>query len=245
MILRIAQGLRRSDDDTLAGMDSQWVKVLHVTDGNTVVVAVANHLVLYLLPSLQTLLYQYLWREREGLLCELVQLLLVISETRTESTQCIGSTDDDRITQLGSSLAGLLDVLASLALDGLHVDFIKLLDEELAVLGIHDGLYRSTQHLDVIFLQDTLAIEFHTTVEGSLTTETKEDSVWLLLLDDTLYEVGLHRQEVNLVGNAFRSLYGCNIRVDEHGLDTFLAQSLQRLRTRVVELACLTYLQGS
>ena len=61
----------------------------------------------------------------------------------------------------------------------------------------------STQYLDIIFFQDALAIEFHTTVEGSLTTEAEEDSVWLLLLDNTLYEVWLHWQEVNLVGNTF------------------------------------------
>ena len=34
-----------------------------------------------------------------------------------------------------------------------------------------------TQHLDIIFLQDALAIEFHTTVEGSLTTEAEEDTL--------------------------------------------------------------------
>ena len=203
MILRIAQGLRWSDDDTLTSMDSQWVEVLHVTNCDTVVVTVANYLILNLLPALQALLYQYLWREREGLLSELVQLLLIICETRTESTQGVSSTDDDRITELGSSLAGLLDVLASLTLDGLHVDFIQLLYEELTVLSIHDSLNWSTQHLDIIFFQDALTIEFHTTVEGSLATETEEDTVWLLLLDDTLYEVWLHWQEVNLVGNTF------------------------------------------
>ena len=63
MILSIAQGLGWSDDDTLTGMDSQWVEVLHVTNGDTVVVTVTNDLILNLLPALQALLYQYLWRE--------------------------------------------------------------------------------------------------------------------------------------------------------------------------------------
>ena len=63
MILCIAQGLRWSDDDTLTGMDSQWVEVLHVTNCDTVVVTVANYLIFNLLPALQALLYQYLWRE--------------------------------------------------------------------------------------------------------------------------------------------------------------------------------------
>ena len=63
MILSIAQSLRWSDDDTLTGMDAQWVEVLHVTNCDTVVVTVANYLILNLFPALQALLYQYLWRE--------------------------------------------------------------------------------------------------------------------------------------------------------------------------------------
>ena len=63
MILRVAQSLGWSDNDTLTSMDAQWIEVFHVTYGDTVVVTVTNHLVLNLLPTLQTLLYQYLWRE--------------------------------------------------------------------------------------------------------------------------------------------------------------------------------------
>ena len=63
IVVLVRQSLGRSDHDTLAGMDSERVEVLHVADGDTVVVTVAHHLILYLLPSLQALLYQYLWRE--------------------------------------------------------------------------------------------------------------------------------------------------------------------------------------
>jgi hypothetical protein len=58
-----AEGLRRSDNDGLTGMDSEWVEVLHVTDSDTVVIAVTHHLVLDLLPSLERLLYEDLRRE--------------------------------------------------------------------------------------------------------------------------------------------------------------------------------------
>ena len=145
VILAIGQSLRRSDDDTLTRMDAQRVEVLHVADRDAVVVAVAHHLVLYLLPALEALLHQHQGREREGLLAEAGQLLLVVCEATTQSAQRIGSTDDDGVAELLSSLAGLLHVLASLALDGLDVDLVKLLDEELAVLRVHDGLHRSTQ----------------------------------------------------------------------------------------------------
>ena len=62
-------------------MDAQRVKVLHVTYCNTIVVTVANNLILNLFPTFETLLYQHLWRERECLLGKLVKLLLVIGKT--------------------------------------------------------------------------------------------------------------------------------------------------------------------
>ena len=182
-------------------MDAQRVKVLHVTNCDTVVVAVAHYLILYLLPSLQALLNQYLRRERECLLGELDEFLLVVSKTRTESTESISSTDDDRIAKLGSSLTGLLHILASLALDSLNVDFVELLNEELTVLCVHDGLNRSTKHLHVILLENALTIEFNTAVERCLSTEREQDAVGTLLLDNLLNKVRLNRKEIYLVGN--------------------------------------------
>ena len=73
-------------------MDTERIEVLHVTNGDTVVIAVAHHLVFYLLPALQRLLYQHLWREGKGFLCQAVKLLLIIAEARTQSPKGIGST---------------------------------------------------------------------------------------------------------------------------------------------------------
>ena len=66
-------------------MNAKWVEVLHITNGDTVVIFVSDNLILYLLPALQGFLYQHLWRERKGLLGQLVQLLLIVAEARTQS----------------------------------------------------------------------------------------------------------------------------------------------------------------
>ena len=66
VVFVICQRLRGSDDDTLTGMDTERVEVLHITDGDTVVVAVTYHFVLDFLPALEALLYEDLWREGEG-----------------------------------------------------------------------------------------------------------------------------------------------------------------------------------
>ena len=57
VVLAIGERLRRSDDNRLSRMDAQWVEVLHVADGDTVVVAVAHHLIFYLFPTPQRFLH--------------------------------------------------------------------------------------------------------------------------------------------------------------------------------------------
>ena len=124
MVFRIGERLRGRNDDRLARVDAQRVEVLHVADRDTVVIAVAHHLVLYLLPALQRLLNQHLRREREGFLGQFVEFLLVVAEAGTKSSQCVGGTKNDRIAQFGSCLASLFDVVAGLRLDCLDVDFV-------------------------------------------------------------------------------------------------------------------------
>ena len=199
MILAVSESLRRRDNDRLARMDAQRVKVLHVTDRDTVVEAVANDLIFYLLPTFKTLLDQYLRRERESLLGQAVQFVLVVSETTTEATQGVGGTDDNRITQVGSRAAHLLYVLASLAINGLDVYLVELLNKKFAVFSIHDGLDRSTQHAHVIFFEYTTLVKLDTTVKGCLTSKAEQDAVRTFLLDDPLYEIRLNGQKIYLV----------------------------------------------
>ena len=80
MIFTVGQCLRRSNNDRLTGMNPQWVKVLHITNCNTVVEAVADHLVFHFLPAFQALLHQYLGREREGFFDQHVQFFFIVAE---------------------------------------------------------------------------------------------------------------------------------------------------------------------
>ena len=152
-------------------MDTQRVEVFHVADRDTVVETVAYYFVFYFLPAFQALFYQNLRRERECFFSQYVQFFFVIAETRSQTSQCICRTDDNRITQFFGSTAGIFNVFYCLTLDGLHVDFVQLLYEELTVFRIHDGLYRSTQYAGIVFLEHAGFVESHTAVQGSLSTE--------------------------------------------------------------------------
>ena len=56
-------------------------------------------------------------------------------------------------------------------LDCLYSDFIEFLHEEIPVLGIHNGLYRSSENLDGIFLENAILIELDSAVQGRLASE--------------------------------------------------------------------------
>ena len=171
MVFAVGECLRWSDDDALTRMDAEGVEILHVADGDAVVKAVAHHLVLNLFPTLQRFFDEHLGREREGFLCQLVQFLFIVAEAGAETTQCVGSTDDDGIAKVCSCLASLFDGFASVAFDGFHVNLVQFLHEEFTVFGVDDGLNRSAKHTHVVFLKDVLLIEFHAAVEGGLSTE--------------------------------------------------------------------------
>ena len=80
MILRIGERLRGSHHNRLSRMDAQRVEVLHITDGDTVIIAITHHLVFYFLPAFQRFLYENLRRERERFLCQAVEFLLIVAE---------------------------------------------------------------------------------------------------------------------------------------------------------------------
>ncbi len=60
MVVVVGECLGGGHDDRLAGVDSQWIEVLHIADRDAVVIPVADNLILDLFPSLERLLNQHL-----------------------------------------------------------------------------------------------------------------------------------------------------------------------------------------
>lgn len=78
------------------------IAYLHVTDGNAVVSAVSDDLVLNLLPTLHAPLNKDLRAGCKSFCAELDQFLLVLRESRPETTQSERSSDNDWISNLSS-----------------------------------------------------------------------------------------------------------------------------------------------
>src|SRR5258707_15383719 len=90
---------------------------------------------------------------------------------------------------------------AGVAARGGYADLRQPLDEEPAVLGVPDGLHRRAQHPHAVLVQDTLLVERQPAVERGLAAEGKQESIHLLLDQDSLDELRGDRGEVELVGH--------------------------------------------
>ena len=214
--LVIAERAGGSHHDRFTRVDTQGVEVLHAGHGEAVVVGIADNLELNLLPSLQRLFHENLLAEGERAFGQLHELLLILTDTATQSAQGVSRTDHHGEADALSSSDGIFHRLYGLADGSLHFNLVELLHEEVAVFGVHDGIYRCTQHLHTILLEDAAGVEVSTTVECRLSAKGQQDAVGTLLLDDFLYKEGSHGQEIHLVGNALRCLDGGHIGIHQH-----------------------------
>ena len=155
MVFAIAECLTGGNYNRFTSMYAERIEVLHVADSDAVVVFVAHHLILYLLPSLERLFDKHLWRERECFFCLLEQLLFIIAEARPKSSEGVCCTQDNRIAEVISSLLHLFDSVACLTLYRLDIYLIETFYEQVTVLCVDDGLNRSSHHLHIILAEHT------------------------------------------------------------------------------------------
>ena len=229
VVVVVGERLRGCHYYRFAGVDAKRVEVLHVADGDAVVVAVAHHLVFHLFPPLERFLHEHLRRKRERFLGERGKLLGVVAETAAEASEGIGGAHDHRVAEAFGCLKSLSGSAHSLALYGFYVDFVEFAHEELPVLSVLDGLYGGAEHADTIAFQYARLIKLHTAVERGLASEGQKNAVGALFFYHAFHEVGRYRQEVDFVGKPAGGPHGGDVRIDEHRGDALLFHGFESL----------------
>ena len=168
-------------------MHTQRVEVLHVAHRDAIVAAVANDLVLDLLPAAQVLVDEHLLRDREGLGALLAQLLFCIGEPRTQPAQGKGCSHEHWKADFLGGRDRVLDVRGRLGHRQSLVDVVQLLRKDLSVLRGDDGLDGRAEHLAVVFLEHSGAPQLDADVERRLSTHADDDAVGPFLGDDLLH----------------------------------------------------------
>ena len=207
------------------------------------VISITNHLKLYLFPSFQRLLHQNLAAKGKRTLCQFHELIFVLANTTTLTTQSISRTNHNWEANLLCCFECLTHIIYCMAFRCLHRNLIQFLHKQISVLCIHNSFNRSTQHPNTKLFQDTFLKQVCSAIQCRLTTKSQENSVGTLFFNHTSHKISSDRQEVNFISNTFRCLNGSNIRIDQYRTDAFLTQRFQSLRARIVKLTCLAYFQ--
>ena len=84
-----------------------------------------------------------------------------------------------------------------------------------------------------------IAIKFHRGVECSLPAHRGQKGIRLFTLDDRLDHFGGNRLDISAIGEFRIGHDGRRVRIDEHDLITFFAQSLARLHAGIIKFAAL------
>ena len=239
VVVVVRECLRGRDDDRVAGVDAEWVKVFHVAADQRIVLLVAQHLVLALLPAAQTLFDQDLGAETERAGAQVAQLVLVVGEARAETTERVRRTHNHRVADLARGAQRLGHGRHGLAARDRDVDFVERLHEQVAVLAHAQHVDLRPEHLDAEPLKHAHLVELDADVECALPTKRQKHAVRALLLEDVRDVIGRDWQEVDLRRELVRRLDRGDVGVDQHRLDAALAQGLDGLRPTVVKLARL------
>ena len=223
--------MRRCDHDAFAGMNAQRIEVFHVTNRNTVVETVANHLVFYFFPAFDRFFDQNLGRIGESFGCQRFQFLVVCTETASKSAQRVSSANDNRITNDFDGFVSLFHIYTGNASGSFDINFGQFPGENLTVFGVNNRLNRRSNHFHLVFIQNSIFEKGNPAIEGSLTSKSQQNSVRFFLDDNLFNKEWSHGKKINPVGNIFRSLDRCNIRINQDGFHILFLQRFQGLRS--------------
>ena len=124
------------------------------------------------------------------------------------------------------------------------------LAELLAIFGAMDDLSIRANHLDAMLLQDSLVKQRACAVERGLSAECRQQRVdgspqRLLFFDDLLHRFDGDRLDVGAITERGIGHDRRGIGVHQHHAIALFAQTLARLRARVIELATLSNDDGT
>ena len=167
----VSQGLGRSHNDGIAGMDTHRVKVLHVADSNAVVVAVTHYLVLDFLPACHAALNQHLADHGilQALDNDVDQLVLALGNTAAGAAHGIGRAHNQWIADFVSKSHSRCHILNDGGLRNRLTQLVHGFLEQLTILGPLNSLQGSAQKLHIVFLKDALLRQLYCQVEAGLT----------------------------------------------------------------------------
>ena len=167
------------------------------------------------------------------------KLLIVVGDAAAGAAEREGRAHDDREARARGTGLPVAFVGDDDRAGEVDADLLHALLEQLAVLGLADGLQTRADDLDAVALQDAPLGGGHGEVERGLAAQGGQDGLGRFALDDLLEVFRGQRLDVGAVGELGVGHDRGRVGVDQADLVALFAQGLDALRAGVVELAAL------
>ena len=242
LILCVVECLCRRHDDAVAGVNPCRIQVFHAADNDTVILAVAHHLIFDFLPACDGLLYQNLayGAFRDAHITVLPQFLFIMGDAPSGASQGIGRSDDNRIPCFLCESPALFIACSDDAGRYRLIDLTHQFLECFPILSFMNAFFIDSQKLDSILFENSLFIQRHRKIETGLSSESSQYAVRSLLLYNFCYRILRNRFQIHFVRNSLICHDRGWIAVDQDSFNPFLGNRLARLRPGIIELRRLT-----
>ena len=201
LIFLVGQRLRGRNDDGVARVHADGVKVFHRADGDDVSGAVAHRLKLDFFPSEDVLLDEDLrdGRRVKTAARHFAQLVLGVRDAAARAAQCERRANNDGIPDACGDHEGRVEIFRDVRRDARLADGFHRVLEELTVLGFVDGFGVCADEPHAVRGKEALLVELHADRQTRLAAETGEQAVRFFLFNDALHRLGGERLEVDFV----------------------------------------------
>ena len=164
----------------------------------------------------------------------------IVSDTAAGATEGEARTDNQRPAADGvSDCVCLGHGVGRTGAGEVQPDFEHGFLEQVAVFGALDGFCLCTDEFHLVAVQNAAFVQFHSEVQGGLSTQSGEQCVRAFAADDFVQNIDAQRFNVGAVGHFGVGHDGGRVGVHQHHFVTFAAQHLAGLHAGVVKFAAL------
>ncbi len=242
LILTIGQGLGRSDNDGIPGMNAYGVDIFHSADDNAVICTVPHDFEFHFLPAGNAAFDQNLVDRGQfnAAVGNFFHFITVMGNAAAGTAKGISRTDNDRITDFISKSNGRFQFFKDFRFRYRLMDFFHSLFEEFTVFRMLDGMEGRTEEFHAILFEDSCIRELDCHVQAYLAAQGSQQSIRSFLPDDFRYERKGNWFDINPVSDIHIGHDGRRIAVDKDDFHSFFTKGTAGLGAGIVEFCRLT-----
>ena len=243
MVFLVRQGLRRTYNNGIPGVNADRINVFHITDRYGRIIPVPDHFIFDLFIALDAFFHQHFPNGRK--FQRVLQLFRTLFRCVRKSAACTAQgkrrAQDYRITDLLRRAQSVLQSMYGHRRENRFPQGLAQLFEKLPVFRLFNGTAHCAKQFNPAFLQDALLFKLHRQVQACLSADSRQNRVRSFIPDDLRDIFQRQRLHVDLVRHRSICHNGSRIGVAQDHLIPFLPKGKAGLCSGIIKLRCLAY----